>query len=122
MRETVKKIIAGSKAVNFLANLNKNILLCFYNSQTHKLFRKLNGFLSDILKKSDKSLFRRAATRLLAYLDIGDWGLFIILVVLFNTLVMFALKKEIDVFSVSVRVFLFCLGALFIFKKKRRAK
>lgn len=113
----IKEISSGSKIIGFLKNLDKNILLYFYNSRTYKLFVFLNNsFKNIILKNVTESLFIKTARSMIKGIELKDIGWFIVLVVLFNTMAMAVLRKEIDIFSVSARIFFFCLGIFLVWR------
>jgi len=97
----------------------KKLLLFFYNSRLHKLVLGFNAFFKNsILKNADKSLIVNSFKKLAFKISLKDTGLFIVLVVVFNTLAMFALGKQIDIFSLSARIFFFVLGIALFFKRK----
>lgn len=115
----MKEIIRGSKIISFCKNLNKNLLLFFFNSKTYKFFLALNRFFKNvILKNRTQSLFVKTAKKLTKSIAVKDIGLFIVLVTLFNTLAMFVLNRQIDIFSISARMFFFLLGIFLIFKRR----
>lgn len=116
----IKQIIENSKIISFFADLNKNLLLYFYNSKIYRFFTKINSFFRDISKNIDKSIIIRSSRKMLKNITISDIGLFITLVILFNTLAMIVLKKEIDIFSITARIFFFLLGMFLIFRKSKQ--
>ena len=116
----IKEIISESKIIGFLKNLDKSILLCFYNSKTYKLFVFLNSSFKNIfLKNATKSLFMKIAKSVIKKTGLKDVGWFIVLVLLFNTLLMLGFKKEIDMFSICARVFFLILGLVLILRERR---
>ena len=121
MNKKIKQVVSESKIIKFCANLNKNLLLYFYNSQIYQFFIKIhNFFVNSILKNVNKSLIISSTKNISKHIKLKDIGWFIVLVVLFNTLAMMFLKKEIDVFSVSARIFFFLLGIILVFKSNRK--
>ncbi len=116
----IKKAFTESRIVRFFACFNKNLLLYFYNSGIYKLFVKIKVFFrSAVLKNADESVIIKSTRKVLQEVKLRDIGWFIILVVLFNTLAMVFLGKEIDVFSTAARVFFFALGVILIVRKKQ---
>ena len=111
--------IKESMIITFFANFNKNLLRFFYESHVYKCFLKINVFFKGtFLKNTDKSLIVTSIKKIIKSIQPKDIGLFILLVVLFNTLAMIVLEKEIDIFSISARIFFFCLGMFLIFKRR----
>ena len=112
----IRQFIRDSRILGFFATFNKVLVLFFYKSKTHKLFLKVNHFFKDfVIRKNDKSLIVNKAKDIIKLFNIKDVGWFIALVVFFNTAAAMILEKEIDIFSISARIFFFCLGiVLFI--------
>ena len=121
MKYEIKQIVSESKIVNFFKRINTEMLLCFYKSRIYGIFIKLlNFFKEQISKNIDKSVIIKGVKYVFKNVSLGDLGYFIILVVIFNTLVMLVLKKEIDIFSICARVFFFCLGVLLACKRNQK--
>lgn len=119
MKRKIKQFAAESKILNFSLNFNKNLLLYFYNSKIYECFKRFNRFfISAILNNAKNSLIVNKSKNILKYISLKDIGLFIVLIVIFNTLAMLFLEREIDIFSIGARVFFFCLGIFFIFKRR----
>ncbi len=119
MGHRIGDFVKESRISAFFANFNKNFLRYFYKSLVYKCFIKINIFFKNIfLKSMNKSLIVTSIKKISKNIELKDIGLFILLVVLFNTLVMVVLKKEIDIFSTSARVFFFLLGIFLIFKRR----
>jgi hypothetical protein len=113
------KEIEDSKIIGFCKEVNKNILLYFYDSKAYKAFSALNAFFGKTaLKNANGSIFVKAAKKIAGETKPKDIGLFIVLVVIFNTSAVIVLGKEIDIFSVSARIFFFLLGIFLIFKRR----
>ena len=116
----MKQLITESKIVSFCKNLNKNIILYFYNSATYRIFITFNKFFRNtVLKGADESIFVKTAKKVAAEIKVRDIGLFVILVVMLNTLVMLAFRKEIDVFSICARIFFLLLGVILYVRNMR---
>jgi len=123
MGRRIKQYLEESRIVNFFGNFDKRLLFYFYNSTTYKLFLRLNAFFRDMfVKNRDRSVLLRAVRKAAENVGPKDMGLLIALVTVFSTFVMILLKKEIDVFSVSARVFFLFLGALLIIWGGRRGR
>lgn len=123
MKYRIKEIIRESKIISFFANFNKNLLSYFHNSKIYKSFLKLNIFFKDvILKNATKSIIIEKVKNIFKDIKLKDIGCFIVLVVLFNTLAMLFLGKEIDIFSKCARVFFFVFGIFLILKKPNNPK
>ena len=107
---------------DFFVNFNRNLLLFFYKSGTYRLFLRINAFFKNsILKNTDKSLIINSTRKAVSNIRLKDIGVFIFLVVSFNTLLMIFLGKEIDIFSVAARVFFFALG-VFLYVRDLRIR
>lgn len=118
MGNRIKEIIVESRIVNVCANLNRTILLYFYRSKTHELFIDANNFFRKTIPgNAGKSLIVNVTKKLFSRVTARDAGAFVILVTLFNTLAMFAFGKEIDIFSISARVFFLLLAVCLIVKR-----
>jgi hypothetical protein len=115
----MERLIAGSRIAGFFLNLNRNLIVYFYNSKTHGLFININAFFRNaILRNADESAALKLVKKIAAHIERRDIGIFIILTVLFNTLAMAALGREIDVFSACARIAFFVLGAALCIWKK----
>ncbi len=122
MKRGMGHLIVGSRIIAFFLNLNRNLLVCFYNSKTHGLFINVNTFFRNvILRNANGSAVLKLVKKIAAHIGIKDIGIFIALVVLFNTLAMAVLGNKIDVFSMYARVAFFVLGVtLFLWKKNAK--
>ena len=119
MGHRIDDFVKESRIIAFFANFNKNLLRYFYKSLVYKCFIKINLFFKNVfLKNTDKSIIINSLRKISRNIKPKDIGFFILLVILFNTLAMVALKKEIDIFSISARVFFFLLGIFLIFKRR----
>lgn len=108
-----------SKIINFFKNFNKNFLVFFFNSKIYRLFININTFFrKTILPNVKGSTVIKSARKITALVKAKDIGIFIILVVMFNALAMFGLKKEIDIFSSIARICFLSLGIFLIFKRR----
>ena len=111
----IKQIFRESKIKKLIAGFNKNLLLCFYASRTYGIFKKVNSlFKNVILKNSKESIIIKLIEKAFRSIGLKDVGLFIFLVVIFNTVVMIVFKKEIDIFSISARMLFSILGVVLI--------
>ena len=123
MDQKIDKVIQGSKIISFFGNLNKILVVSFCNSKTCKLFTKINSFFRNtILVNIDRSKIVKSVKKIALCIGLRDVGIFIILIVLFNTLAMMALGKEIDMFSVSARIFFFIIGVACVWNMRLRKK
>lgn len=123
MGHRIGDFVKESRIIVFFADFNKNLLRFFYNSGVYKCFLKINVFFKDVfLKNTDKSLIVTSIKKIIKSIQPKDIGLFILLAVLFNTLAMIVLGKEIDIFSISARIFFFILGIVFIFRGGDRSQ
>ena len=77
-----------------------------------------HNFNRSLLKYFHESLIVRSINKLIKNIGLKDIGLFVALVVLFNTLAMVFMGKEIDVFSIFARMAFFFLAAFLILRKK----
>lgn len=119
----MNQVIGNSKIINFCKNLNKNLILYFYNSATYKIFIAFNKFFRNrVLKCADESIFVKTTKKIAAGIKVRNIGLFVILVVIFNTLAMIALGKEIDIFSICTRVFFLILGVILILRRRKQPR
>ena len=124
MNKMLKKSFLESKILSFLSTLNKRLILYFYGSFTYKTFLKMNGFFKNrILQNTNESFFIRLLRGVRKRCNASDAGLLIILVLVFNTLIMFKSGRQIDIFSIVARVFFLSFGVFLIlhehvFRKK----
>lgn len=122
MKQKLQRVFEGSGIINFFANLNANLLVCFYNSRTYAVFAGMSRFLKDpVGKNAGGSVVLNFARNIAKNTKMWDMGLFIVLVTVFNTLAMIFLRREIDIFSICARVAFFVLGVA-LFTRKRNAK
>ena len=116
----LKKLLLESKILDFLAKFNTKLVGYFYKSITYKIFLKINIFFKRIiLQNTNNSYFINALKSSKKRFSIKDIGLFIILVLVFNSLMMFIAGREIDIFSVIARIFFLSLGLFLILKKQK---
>ncbi len=121
MNYRIKQIVSESKIVGFVASFNKNMLIYFHKSKTYEVFLSIISFFRRwVLKNVDKSLIVRMARNIYNHTTLKYIGVFIILVDVFNTAIMAFLKKRIDIFSSSARVFFFILGLMLIYCGRKR--
>lgn len=114
------QITENSKIINFCKNFNENLILFFYNSSTYKTFIGVNKFFKNrLLKNKRSSIFVRVVGKITSEVNLGDIGLFIILVVIFNTLAMVVFGREVDIFSIGARIAFFILGAILYVRNMR---
>lgn len=111
MQSKMKDIISESRILRFLKDFNRIVLSIFFGSQTCALFAKARLIFKDaFLKNADKSailgFFRKAA----AGITTRDIGIFIVLLVIFNTLIMLGAGMTVDVFSAAARLIFLILG------------
>ncbi|UCD55449.1 MAG: hypothetical protein JSV93_01225 [Candidatus Omnitrophota bacterium] len=119
MGQRIEDFVKESRIVAFFANFDKNLLKFFYESGVYKCFLKINVFFKDVfLKNTNKSIILISIKKIIKNIHHRDIGLFVLLVTLFNTLAMIVLKKEIDIFSISARMFFLILGIFLVFKRK----
>lgn len=119
MSYIIKEIVRKSRIINFLKDFNRNMLLFFFESKTYKLFIKANGFFrKSILENADESAILKWIQKVYKKTTVKDVGVFIIFVVLFNTIAMLAFKNRIDVFSVYMRAFFLSFGVFLVVKKR----
>ena len=119
MSHRINDFVKESKIVAFFANFNKNLLRYFYGSEVYKCFMKINILFRNIfLKNMDKSTVLASIKKIVKNIESKDIGLLILLVAVFNTLIMIALGKKMDIFSAVARTLFSLLGASMIFRKK----
>lgn len=113
------QIIENSKIIYFCGNLNKNLILFFYESAIYRIFTAFNRFFKNtILKNTPESVFINSGKKMAMGVSLRGVGLFLVLVVVFNTAVMMALEKEIDIFSICARAFFLVLGVGLIWRRR----
>ena len=119
MFEKIKSIFQESSILSFLANFNKKLVGYFFESFTYKAFIKINQFFKTrILAGFKESFIVNSFKKVTSFLSLRDFGIFIILVLVFNTAFMIFLDKGIDIFSIAARVCFFVVGLILIFRKR----
>ena len=116
----IERIARTSKILNAVSNLNRNILICFFQSMTYRLFVGISISFGGLISKNyTNSRIMRAISKVARDMSLADIGFFIILVVLFNTIFVAIAKRPMDGFSVAGRVLLIIEGLVLISHKKR---
>ena len=114
----LKRIIHGSRIIRSISEFNANYLNVFLNSATRAFFANMNRFYRDrILQYAAGSIIINMTRRAVHKVTLCDLGIFVILVVLFNTLFMLFMQEAIGPLSIYARV-LFLLVGLFLIVKK----
>ena len=120
MRERIGKCAADSKIAKFCINFNQRYLIFFYNSAIYKLFRYATMFRREFLTNAQESSILKAMRRIASGIGLKDIAVFVVLVVICNTLFMLVLEREIDMFSLSARVLAFTISILYILRPNAR--
>lgn len=120
MRERIGKCAANSKIAKFCINFNQKYLSFFYNSAIYRLFRYVTMFRREFLANATESSILKALRRIASGIRPKDIAVFIVLVVICNTLFMLVLKREMDMSSISTRILVFTLSILYILRPTAR--
>lgn len=119
MLRGVVKAMGQSRILNFLGGFNRKAVIFFYNSMTYKIFFAASSYINKtIVKAVPTSRLINAFRNVLNFVSIRDVGLFIVLVVVFNTAGIIFLGSNIDAFSAIARIVFFVLGFILILKKR----
>lgn len=121
--ESLKKALETSKVINFFVNFNKMAMSFFLNSATYKIYANILAFFRQVfLVHAEKSFFIKTLRRWAENFSIEEAGIFIIAVVIFNTIIMILLKKPIDPFSIIARIFSILLALRLIYKREKKPR
>lgn len=116
----LKQAVSKSKILRFFQMYNTTILDYAHHSRAYAFFINCNRIFKSAITYYQDSKIIKFVRRISIQMKTKEFGFFIVLVVIFNTLIMLISGNEIDIFSIFGRLFLFGIGVYYILKNKAK--